>query len=76
MELKTRSQLQNAVPPGNARRRATVVIADAGTAASVIVVETDMPLSLGSCFRHGATWWRVIGRRHDSRVLVARPEKT
>jgi hypothetical protein len=75
MELKTRSRLPDAVPPSEARRRATVVIADTGTVARVIVIETDMPLSLGSCFCHGGTQWRIVGRRPDSRVLVAEPER-
>jgi hypothetical protein len=52
-----------------------VVIADAGNAAKVIVVETDLPLSLGSRFRHCGTRWTVVGRRPDSRVLVAQPEE-
>jgi hypothetical protein len=52
-----------------------VVIADAGAAAMVIVVETDLPLSLGSRFRHCGTDWRVVCRRPDSRVLVARPDE-
>ena len=76
MELKTCPQPRDAVPAGGARRRATVVIADAGTVARVIVVETDLPLSLGSRFRHCGTQWRVVGRRPDSRVLVAQPEES
>ncbi len=75
MDLKTCPQPRDAVPPSEARRRATVVIADAGAAAMVIVVETDLPLSLGSRFRHCGTDWRVVCRRPDSRVLVARPDK-
>lgn len=69
MELKTWSQ-----PRDETTRRATVVIADAGNAAEVIVVETDHPLSAGACFTHRGTNWRVVGRRPDSRVVVAQPE--
>ena len=76
MELKTRSRLSAELPAVAARKRATVVIADSGTAASVIVVETDLPLSLGSCFWHGGARWSIVGRRHDSRVLVAEPERS
>ena len=75
MELKTCPRSRDAAPPSGARRRATVVIADAGNAAKVIVVETDLPLSLGSRFRHCGTHWRVVGRRPDSRVLVAQPDE-
>lgn len=75
MDLKTCPHPRDAVPLGGAGRRATVVIADAGAAAEVIVVETDLPLSRGSRFRHCGTNWKVVGRRADSRVLVAQPEK-
>jgi hypothetical protein len=75
MELKTRSRLPDAAPPSEARRRATVVIADTGTVARVIVIETELPLSLGSCFSHGGTQWRIVDRRPDSRVLVAERER-
>ena len=75
MELKTCPHQRDAAPPSGARRQATVVIADAGYAAKVIVVETDFPLSLGSRFRHCGTRWTVVGRRPDSRVLVAQPEE-
>jgi hypothetical protein len=74
MELKTCPRPQEAVPAGGAGGRATVVIADAGTAAKVIVVETALPLSLGARFFHCGIQWRVVGRRRDSRVLVAQPD--
>ena len=45
MELKTRSGPLDVAPPDEARRRATVVIADTGTAARVIVVESEGVLS-------------------------------
>ncbi len=76
MELNPGPHPRGAVSASGARRRATVVIADAGTVAQVIVVETDLPLSLGSRFHHCGTHWRVVGRRHDSRVMVALPEST
>ena len=55
------------------QNRRTVVIADDGSAASIVVLDESQPASTGSCFEHGGRSWVIRGSRHDSRVLVAEP---
>jgi hypothetical protein len=56
----------------NPDRPKTIVIADDGSHAAVVVLDTAHPAS-GSCFDHGGRTWVIRGRRHHSRVLVAEP---
>ena len=54
-------------------RRKTVVIADAGGRADVVVLDATHPVHAGSCFDHAGRRWIIRGQRHHSRVLVAEP---
>jgi hypothetical protein len=76
-EAQTASRRGTALPPteNRAGNRATVVIADSGDTASVMVVHTDRPLSIGSEFWHEGRMWRVSGRRPLSRALIACPAR-
>jgi len=60
-------------PANGGRRRPRVVILDAGTEASVAVLELPEALDIGSRFCHSGTWWRVTGQRPGSRVFIAEP---
>ncbi len=51
----------------------TVVIADRGSTAEVLLVHGDRELTVGSCFSHLGVEWRIIGRRPHGRALVAVP---
>jgi len=53
--------------------RRTPVIADSGNRAEVVVLSAAFPVSYGTRFRYRGTTWVVIGRRHDSGILVAEP---
>jgi hypothetical protein len=55
----------------NRGRRPTVVIADSGTGAEVLVFPPGEAISVGTEFQHRGTTWVITGRRRDSRVLVA-----
>jgi hypothetical protein len=50
-----------------------LVIADRGSAAEVLLVQSDHELTVGSCFSHLGVEWRIIGRRPHGRALVAVP---
>jgi hypothetical protein len=54
-------------------RRPTVVIVDSGAEAEVLVFPPDDAVAEGTRFSYRGTTWVVIGRRRDSRVLVAEP---
>jgi hypothetical protein len=58
-------------PQGSHRK--TVVIADDGRAAAVVVLDGHQPTDNGSVFQHLGRSWVIRGSRHDSRVLVAEP---
>lgn len=53
--------------------RETVVIADSGTQAEVLVFPPGEAVRQGLQFRHRGTTWVITGRRRDSGVLVAEP---
>jgi hypothetical protein len=55
------------------RRRPTIVIADSGTDAEVLVFPPGEAIGKGTEFQHRGTTWVITGRRRDSRVLVAEP---
>jgi len=55
------------------RQRKTVVIADDGTAASIIVLDESQPATPGTLIEHLGRSWVVRGSRPGSRVLVAEP---
>jgi hypothetical protein len=54
-------------------RRSTVVIADAGTSAELLLFSTDKRIRPGATFRHRGATWLVTERRRDSGILVAEP---
>jgi hypothetical protein len=58
--------------PSPARRK-TVVIADDGIEASVVLLDVTHPAAPGSSFDHLGRRWVIRGQRHHSRVLVAEP---
>ena len=53
--------------------RATVVIADSGTAAEVLVFPPGESLERGVRFRYRGTIWIITGAHRDSGLLVAEP---
>jgi hypothetical protein len=57
----------------NPDRRKTIVIADAGGRAEVVLLAATHPVHAGSCFDHAGQRWIIRGQRHHSRVLVAEP---
>ena len=54
-------------------RRPTVVIADSGRDAEVLVFPPGESIGRGSEFQFRGATWIVTGRRRDSGVLVAEP---
>ncbi|MCW8983877.1 MAG: hypothetical protein OQK55_00930 [Thermoanaerobaculales bacterium] len=54
-------------------RRETVVIADSGTMAEVLVFSPDEQIAKGAEFHYRGTTWIITGTRRDSGVLVAEP---
>ncbi len=54
-------------------RRKTVVIADDGVNASVVLLDAADRASAGAHFEHRGRQWVICGQRHHSRVLVAEP---
>jgi hypothetical protein len=53
--------------------RETVVIADSGSKAEVLVFSSDEPIVKGAKFHYRGTTWEITGARRDSGVLVAEP---
>jgi hypothetical protein len=53
--------------------RPTVVIADSGAQAEVLVFPPGEAIGRGTEFQYRGTTWIVTGRRRDSGVLVAEP---
>jgi len=53
--------------------RVTVVIADSGATAEVLVFPRDEPIAKGGEFHYRGTRWTVTGARRDSGILVAEP---
>ena len=70
-------RIKQAASPGgwlpDPDRRKTIVIADAGGRADVVVLDASHPIYAGSCFDHAGRRWVIRGHRHHSRVLVAEP---
>ena len=54
-------------------RRKTVVIADDGGKASLVLLNAGHPAQPGTSFDHAGRRWVIRGKRHHSRVLVAEP---
>ncbi len=54
-------------------RRKTIVIADDGGRAEVVLLDATRPVLTGSCFDHAGRRWIIRGQRSHSRVLVAEP---
>jgi hypothetical protein len=53
--------------------RVTVVIADSGATAEVLVFSPDEPIATGAEFHYRGTMWVITGTRRDSGILVAEP---
>lgn len=53
--------------------RETVVIADSGTMAEVLVFSSDEPIAKGAEFHYRGITWVITGARRDSGILVAEP---
>lgn len=53
--------------------RVTVVIADSGASAEVLVFSSDERIAKGGEFRYHGTTWIITGARRDSGILVAEP---
>ena len=53
--------------------RVTVVIADSGAAAEVLVFSPDEPIAKDGEFHYRGTTWVITGTRRDSGILVAEP---
>jgi hypothetical protein len=53
--------------------RPTVVVADSGDHAGLVLLAPDQPATVGSRFDHQGRSWEIRGRRPYSRVLVAEP---
>lgn len=53
--------------------RATVVIADSGATAEVLVFSSEEPIAKGGEFHFRGTRWIITGARRDSGILVAEP---
>jgi len=53
--------------------RVTVVIADSGVSAEVLVFPAGEPVATGAEFDYRGTTWVITGARRDSGVLVAEP---
>lgn len=53
--------------------RATVVIADSGTMAEVLVFSPEEQIAKGGEFHYRGTTWIITGTRRDSGILVAEP---
>lgn len=58
------------------RRRKTVVIADDGVNASVVLLDAADSVNAGSRFEHRGRQWVIRGPRPHSRVIVAEPLTT
>ena len=54
-------------------RRGTVVIADSGAEAEVLVFPPEQVVRCGVEFDYRGTTWVITGSRRDSGVLVAEP---
>jgi hypothetical protein len=59
--------------PAAREGRETVVIADSGSAAEVLVFSPDEQIAQGGEFHYRGTTWVVSGVRRDSGILVAEP---
>jgi len=59
--------------PAAREGRVTVVIADSGAAAEVLVFPPDEPIAKGGEFNYRGTTWVITGSRRDSGILVAEP---
>ena len=57
----------------NREGRETVVIADSGAMAEVLVFSPDEQIAKGSEFHYCGTTWIVTGAQRDSGILVAEP---
>ena len=53
--------------------RSTVVIADSGADAEVVVFPADEMVATGAEFHYRGTVWVITGARRDSGILVAEP---
>ena len=53
--------------------RETVVIADGGATAEVLLFSPDEQIAQGGTFRYRGTTWVITGARRDSGILVAEP---
>ncbi len=53
--------------------RVTVVVADSGASAEVLVLSSDQPIGRGTEFQHRGTTWVITGAQRDSGILVAEP---
>jgi hypothetical protein len=53
--------------------RASILIADWGPTAELVVFPAGEPVSRGARFQYRGTLWIVTGRRRDSRIMVAEP---
>lgn len=59
--------------PAAREGRETVVIADSGSTAEVLVFSPDEQIAQGGEFHYLGTTWVITGARRDSGILVAEP---
>jgi hypothetical protein len=59
--------------PAAREGRETVVIADSGASAEVLVFSPDEQIAQGGEFHYRGTTWVITGARRDSGILVAEP---
>jgi len=62
--------------PPRPKERKTVVIADDGMHATVVLLDAADRATEGALFEHLGRQWVIRGHRHHSRVLVAEPLAT
>jgi hypothetical protein len=71
MYLQNTPESRQGSRSASARAVGSIVIMDSGDAASVVVVERELPV--GWRFRHGGIEWLITGRRPSGPALVAEP---
>ena len=71
MDFQNAPESRNGSGSAPARAVGSIVIMDSGDAASVVVVERELPV--GWRFRHRGVEWLITGRRPAGRALVAEP---
>lgn len=78
MEPRILKQVRRAATDGSdwtavREGRETVVIADSGATAEVLVFSANEPIAKGAEFHYRGTTWVITGAQRDSGILVAEP---